>query len=81
MQRIYGYTFIPYVRASAFLLIFTCLCSIFIAPALAQKGEAEVLLAQATMAYDEKKYQETLDLLNQAHERDPQNARILITWG
>ena len=81
MQRIYGYTFIPYVRASAFLLIFTCLCSIFIAPALAQKGEAEVLLAQATMAYDEKKYQETLDLLNQAHERDPQNARILYYLG
>ena len=81
MRRNYGYAFSACLNRSTILLAATCLCSFFIAPALAQKGEAEVLLAQATLAYDEKKYDESLELLNRAYERDPQNARILYYQG
>jgi len=81
MQRHYGHAFRLGLRVLGGSFIVTCLCSIFITPVLAQKGEAEVLLAEATMAYDDKRYEETLELLNQAHERDPQNARILYYLG
>ncbi|GJL57040.1 MAG: hypothetical protein NPIRA02_41720 [Nitrospirales bacterium] len=40
-----------------------------------------MLLAEATMAYDDRDYSKTLELLNQAHERDPQNARVLYYLG
>lgn len=81
MQRNYGYVFILGLRALGGSLIVTCFWALFLSPVFAQKGDAEVLLAEATMAYDDKEYQKTLDLLNQAHERDPQNARVLYYLG
>lgn len=50
-------------------------------PAFAQQAEAEVLLAQATIAYDEGKYDEALQLLQQAQSFDPNNSRILYYLG
>ncbi|WP_447969170.1 tetratricopeptide repeat protein [Nitrospira sp. M1] len=81
MQRNYGYVFILGLRALGGSLLVTCFCALFMSPVFAQKGDAEVLLAEATMAYDAKEYQKTLELLTQAHERDPQNARVLYYLG
>ena len=50
-------------------------------PSYAQQGEAEVLLAQATLAYDEGQYDEALQFLQQAQLLDPNNSRILYYLG
>jgi len=50
-------------------------------PSYAQQGEAEVLLAQATLAYDEGQYDEALHFLQQAQLLDPNNSRILYYLG
>ena len=81
MQRIQGYTRHSSLRICFLSLMALSLSFLCIEPTLAQKGEAEVLLAQATVAYDEKRYDEALSLLTQAHERDPQNARVLYYLG
>lgn len=43
--------------------------------AVAQLADADVLLTQATLAYDDQQYEKALDLLNRAIDRDPANAR------
>lgn len=50
-------------------------------PAIAQRADADVLVAQAVLAYDDKRYEEALKLLKQALELDPRNARGLYYTG
>jgi len=75
----------PHVRSLLFILALIFLIGghftwgVF--PAFAQQAEAEVLLAQATIAYDEGKYDEALQLLQQAQSFDPNNSRILYYLG
>lgn len=48
---------------------------------LAQPSEADVLVAQAVLAYEAKRYDEALDLLTRARTFDPQNVRGLYYIG
>ena len=48
---------------------------------LAKQGEADVLVAQAVLAYDNKQYQEALRLLKEAEELDPHDPRALYYMG
>ena len=68
-----------------FSLVFLCLLggqlTFNVSPVFAQQGEAEVLLAQATLAYDEGKYDEALQFLQQAQSLDPNNSRIFYYLG
>jgi len=50
-------------------------------PAIAQQADAEVLAAQAVLAYDAKRYDEALRLLRRALELDPRNTRALYYTG
>jgi len=50
-------------------------------PAIAQQADAEVLAAQAVLAYDAKRYDEALKLLRRALELDPRNTRALYYTG
>lgn len=57
---------------------------VFLAQARAaelQQAEAEVLVAQGVVAYDQGRYDEALGLLSQARDRNPQNARGLYYLG
>ncbi len=47
----------------------------------AQRSDANVLAAKAAIAYDDKRYDEALDLLNQAITLDPQHERSLFYKG
>ena len=47
----------------------------------AQQAEADVLVAQAVLAYDEKRYDEALRLLERALELDPRDPRGLYYLG
>lgn len=49
--------------------------------AWAQRGDANVLAANAAIAYDDKQYDEALNLLNQAIALDPQHERSLFYKG
>jgi tetratricopeptide (TPR) repeat protein len=49
--------------------------------AFAQQSEAEVLLSQAILAYDDKRYPEALSLLKQALKLDPNNIQALYYTG
>lgn len=44
-------------------------------PAMAQQAEADVLLTQATLAYDDLQYDKALQLLNRVLDLEPRNAR------
>ncbi len=44
-------------------------------PANAQQAEADVLLTQATLAYDDRQYDKALNLLNRVLVLEPHNAR------
>ena len=46
-----------------------------------QAADADVLVAQAVLAYEEKKYEESLDLLKEALALDPQDPRGLFYKG
>ncbi|MGQ0812620.1 MAG: tetratricopeptide repeat protein [Nitrospiraceae bacterium] len=48
------------------------------ASAIAQQADAEVLVAQAALAYNTKRYDEALRFLRQALELDPRNTRALF---
>ena len=50
-------------------------------PTWAQKAEADILVAQAVLAYDEKRYAEASELVNRALALDPQDARGLYYKG
>ena len=47
----------------------------------AQRGDANYLAAQAAIAYDDKRYEEALTLLNKALTLDPKNERGLFYKG
>ncbi|GJL62426.1 MAG: tetratricopeptide repeat domain protein [Nitrospirales bacterium] len=47
----------------------------FVSQSLAQKADADVLVAKAVLAYDDERYGEASNLLNRALELDPQDAR------
>ena len=55
-----------------FVMLLLPLCS---EPAAAQQAEADVLLTQATLAYDDLQYDKALHLLNRALDLEPRNAR------
>lgn len=72
-------------KLSFFILFLSCILFIQFAlavfPGYAQQGEAEILLAQATLAYEEGKYDEAIKFLQQAQSLDPNNSRILYYLG
>jgi tetratricopeptide (TPR) repeat protein len=49
--------------------------------AVAQQSEADVFVAQAILAYDARKYDEALALLNEALKQDPKNVEALYYSG
>lgn len=54
----------------------------WVTPAVwAQRGDANFLTAQAAIAYDDKRYEEALTLLNKALTLDPKNERGLFYKG
>lgn len=55
-----------------FLVFLMPLCS---EPVSAQEAETDVLLTQATLAYDDLQYEKALQLLNRALDLEPRNAR------
>lgn len=71
----------------------TCICGLFIvlwvggihvlflASAFAQQSDANVLVAQAVLAYEDKRYEEALDLLTRARTYDAHNTRGLYYLG
>jgi len=66
------------------ILILACLlllspqwtCSVF-----AEQSDAEILLAQATLAYENHLYEKALSLLLEAKDHDPNNSRVLYYLG
>jgi len=50
-------------------------------PAAAQQSEADVFVAQAILAYDARRYDEALSLLNEALAQDPKNLEALYYSG
>ena len=44
-------------------------------PVAAQQAEADVLLTQATLAYDDRQYDKALQLLDRVLALEPQNGR------
>ena len=53
----------------------------WVRPAEAQRADAEVLISLAILKYDEKNYDEALELLKQALQLDPRNERGLYYSG
>ena len=51
-------------------------CSVF-----AEQADAEILLAQATLAYENRQFEKALSLLFEAKDHDPNNSRILYYLG
>ncbi|MCZ6802076.1 MAG: tetratricopeptide repeat protein [Nitrospirae bacterium] len=49
--------------------------------ALAQRGDADVLVARGLLAYDEKRYGDALELLDQALELESNDPRALFYKG
>ena len=58
-----------------FVLFVLLLTPVWSEPATAQQAEADVLLTQATLAYDDRQYDKALDLLNRVLVLEPHNAR------
>ena len=54
------------------VMLLAALCN---QPVAAQQAEADVLLTQATLAYDDRQYDKALDLLNRVLVLEPRNAR------
>jgi tetratricopeptide (TPR) repeat protein len=66
------------------LLLFSTVMGVhvlFLHPAHAQPSEGNVLVAQAVLAYEAKRYDEALNLLTRARTHDPHNARGLYYLG
>ncbi len=60
------------------LLALSALC---VTHGFAQQSEADVYVAQAILAYDDKRYEEALSLLNEALKLDPGNIQALYYTG
>ncbi len=57
------------------------LLALWVSPACAQKSESDVFVAKAVLAYEEKRYEEAVDLLREALELDPKNVDALYYTG
>lgn len=57
------------------------LVTLLASPARAQQADADVFVAQAILAYEEKRYEEALAALRQALEIDPKNVDALYYTG
>ena len=65
----------PNMRWIALCLIFLCVVPLYPVPSAAQQAEADVLLTQATLAYDDQQYDKALQLLNRVLTLEPKNPR------
>src|SRR3989338_6573954 len=63
------------------LLLAAALVAALAAPALAQQSEADVFVAEAILAYENRQYDEALGLLDQALAQDPDNVDALYYTG
>jgi tetratricopeptide (TPR) repeat protein len=66
-------------RGLAILLVFLSLLPAL--PARAQQSEADVFVAQAILAYEDKRYEEALGYLREALTQDPKNVEALYYTG
>ena len=57
------------------------LFALWVGPSSAQQSEADVFVAQAILTYDDKRYPETLGLLDKALKLDPNNVEALYYTG
>ena len=76
------------LRHSSHPMFWSCLFLVMIffgivcpSESLGQKADADVLIGQAVLAYDEERYNDALGLLNQALELDPKEERGLYYKG
>ncbi|HTY77996.1 MAG TPA: tetratricopeptide repeat protein [Candidatus Bathyarchaeia archaeon] len=67
------------LRSGAVLLVFLLLLGAV--PARAQQSEADVFVAQAILAYEDKRYDEALVHLREALTQDPKNVEALYYTG
>src|SRR2546426_3314485 len=67
-------------RAVASLLLLAVLGAV-IAPAGAQQSETDVFVAQAILAYEDKRYDEALGYLREAVEQEPKNVEAWYYMG
>jgi tetratricopeptide (TPR) repeat protein len=75
-----------YQRRDRVLLAVLLVALLFLLPpwsgsASGQQAEADVLLTQATLAYDDRAFPRALELLDQVLQLDPRNARALYYKG
>lgn len=57
------------------LCVILCVVQLYTVPAFAQQAEVDVLLTQATLAYDDLQYDKSLQLLDRVLVLEPNNAR------
>jgi tetratricopeptide (TPR) repeat protein len=67
-------------RAVACLLLLAVLGAV-VAPARAQQSETDVFVAQAILAYEDKRYDEALGYLREAVEQEPKNVEAWYYMG
>jgi tetratricopeptide (TPR) repeat protein len=63
------------------LVAAACLLALWVSPARAQQSEADVFVAQAILAYEDRRYDEALAFLRQALAQDPDNLDALYYTG
>jgi len=78
-----GFTLISsaFLRQAATILLMSSLFAISVAPAAAQQADADVLTAEAALAYDGQRYADALKLIQKALGFDPRNQRALYYLG
>jgi tetratricopeptide (TPR) repeat protein len=67
--------------AGKFSLSLALLLALWAVPSFAQQSEADIFVAQAILAYDDKRYPEALASLNEALKQDPNNVDALYYTG
>lgn len=67
--------------AGKFSLGIALLLALWAVPSFSQQSEADVYVAQAILAYDDKRYDEALASLNEALKQDPNNIDALYYTG
>ena len=68
-------------RLVSLVLMAACLVALASSPARAQQSEADVFVAQAILAYEDRRYDEALAFLRQALAEDPDNLEALYYSG
>ena len=58
-----------------------CVAAFWAPPAHAGQPDAEILLARATLAYENEEYEQAKTLLLEAIDQDPENSRVLYYLG